>query len=129
MKKVVIVDDDHTYLSLLRRAVKLEKLEAEILVTRTAQEFRDIVTITDGVGLVLMDVNLDGDENGFNLLPWLAKLDVPPRALLQSSTVVQADAERARSLGSELLLKANSFATLRQRLSELLAQANPPVPP
>lgn len=124
MNKVVIVDDDHTYLSLLRRAVKLEKLEANILVTGSAREFREVVSATENVRLVLMDVNLDGDETGFGLLPWLAGLPAPPQAVLQSSTVEPEDADRARALGSNLTLKANSFAVLRTRLQEWLAAAN-----
>lgn len=128
MKKVIILDDDHTYLSLLQRAIKLEKLENDVRLVNSAPEFRQFMESDfPQIGLALLDINLGDGENGFDLLAWLQqRFTAPPvPAILQSWTTEPPELERARSLGSELRPKVKTFADMRQHLRDWLNMANP----
>ena len=127
MRSVVIVEDDPTYLSLLRRAIKLDGLDSCAFLASCAAEFRSLVK-NNGVGLVIFDVNLQEQETGFDLLQWLRLQPDPPPAYLQSWTVEPSDLERARALGSELRPKPTTFTSLRERLREWVAQASESAP-
>ena len=127
MKKVLILDDDQIYLSLLGRAIRMEKLEPAILLASGAEEFRQQVeSEAANLGVVVLDINLRDQENGFDLLEWLRRAlpNSPIKAFMQSSTCEPADRQRALALNSELRTKVNSFAQLRQSLQDFLCQAN-----
>ena len=124
MKKLIIVDDDNTYLSLMRRAVAMEQLNDYVFLASDAESFRQAFQdVNNKVGLVVSDVNLKGHENGFQLIDWAREIIPTLPGLLVSWTLEERSEEEARLRGCPIWLKTSSFAELRQRIKDWTEQA------
>lgn len=119
---ILIVDDDAIYLNLVRRAAQMENLQAQVLTIDQAEKFRPtVLEYTQQIQAIVLDINLGAQEDGIDLATWLLHQDhLKPHIWLQSFEPSGPDQNRARQLGLEVNQKVSSFASLRQKLRELL---------
>lgn len=128
MIRLLILDDDQTYLSLVRRAIKLENLESQAVCVSNVSDFRQTFAEHQAsVSVLLLDINLREDEDGIDVAAWaFQQIQGTSRALqvqLQSFDPAAPDQLRAKALGLTISSKSNSFNAMRQMLAQLAAGA------
>jgi DNA-binding NtrC family response regulator len=128
MIRLLILDDDQTYLSLVRRAIKLENLESKAQCVSNVLEFQQVFREhCSSLRVLLLDINLREDEDGIDVATWaFQQLGDSSKTLqvhLQSFDPAAPDQVRAKELGLHVSNKSNSFNAMRQMLAQLAAGA------
>jgi DNA-binding LytR/AlgR family response regulator len=128
MIRLLILDDDQTYLSLVRRAIKLENLESQATCVSNVSDFRQVFAEHQAsIAVLLLDINLREDEDGIDVAAWVFQQTQDSRPKLQiqlqSFDPAAPDQLRAKALGLTISSKSNSFNAMRQMLAQLAAGA------
>lgn len=130
---ILVADDEQDDVLLLKMALKMARLNVELLVARDGQQAVDYLTsgVLNGKpcatrlpGIFLLDLKMP-NMNGFDVLEWLAtrsELKKLPVLILSSSSDA-GDVRRSREMGAcEYLIKPHSPAELRRLLTDICAR-------
>jgi DNA-binding response OmpR family regulator len=105
-KKILVVEDESQLVKVYR-----EKLTKEGYVIDSASTFEEALTklIADGYGLIILDIMLPGNKNGFDLLEKMKQEERFKNIPVMVLTNLDSEEKTAKEIGANMyLIKADT---------------------
>jgi len=116
---MLVVDDDPNVLVTYR--LILQQRGYEVSAAVSSEEARTILA-RDGIDLLLCDLSLEKQENGFDVVEFARQKDPRMPALLLTGYATPEANERAQDLGIPVLFKPIDINELLESISMLLRE-------
>jgi DNA-binding response OmpR family regulator len=111
--KIFVVEDNPMYQALVMK--ELSALSSDIRVFSTGENFLD--QISENPDVVILDYNLEGHINGYDVLVELKKQSSPSPVIFFSSQTEQAVTDSVRRMGVADYIEKNLFSLRKLRSS------------
>jgi len=116
---ILVVDDEPNVLVTYR--LILQRRGYEVSAAVSSEEARQVIT-DDGIDLVLCDLSLEKQENGFDVIEFARQKDSQVPAVLLTGYATPEANDRAQSLGIPVLFKPIAINELLETISALLRE-------
>jgi len=116
---ILVVDDEPNVLVTYR--LILQQRGYEVSAVLSSEEARQVIT-DDGIDLVLCDLSLEKQENGFDVIEFARQKDSQVPAVLLTGYATPEANDRAQSLGIPVLFKPIAINELLETISALLRE-------
>jgi DNA-binding response OmpR family regulator len=116
---ILVVDDEPNVLVTYR--LILQQRGYEVSAAVSSEEARQVIT-DDGIDLVLCDLSLEKQENGFDVIEFARQKDSQVPAVLLTGYATPEANDRAQSLGIPVLFKPIAINELLETISALLRE-------
>jgi DNA-binding response OmpR family regulator len=118
-RHILVVDDEPNVLVTYR--LILQQRGYEVSAVLSSEEARQVIT-GDGIDLVLCDLSLEKQENGFDVIDFARQKDSQVPAVLLTGYATPEANDRAQSLGIPVLFKPIAINELLETISALLRE-------
>ena len=116
---ILVVDDEPNVLVTYR--LILQQRGYEVSAAVSSEEARQVITDA-GIDLVLCDLSLEKQENGFDVIEFARQKDSQVPAVLLTGYATPEANDRAQSLGIPVLFKPIAINELLETISALLRE-------
>jgi DNA-binding response OmpR family regulator len=116
---ILVVDDEPNVLVTYR--LILQQRGYRVSAALSSEEARQAI-ITDRIDLVLCDLSLEKQENGFDVIEFARQKDAPVPAVLLTGYATPEATDRAQELGIPVLFKPIDINELLETISALLRE-------
>jgi DNA-binding response OmpR family regulator len=116
---ILVVDDEPNVLVTYR--LILQQRGYDVSAAVSSEEARQVIT-DDGIDLVLCDLSLEKQENGFDVIEFARQKDSRVPAVLLTGYATPEANDRAQSLGIPVLFKPIAINELLETISALLRE-------
>lgn len=116
---ILVVDDEPNVLVTYR--LILQQRGYEVSAALSSEEARQVIT-DDGIDLVLCDLSLEKQENGFDVIEFARQKDSQVPAVLLTGYATPEANDRAQRLGIPVLFKPIAINELLETISTLLRE-------
>lgn len=86
-KKILILEDDSVFSFILKKA--LEKLGYDSIAANSKAEVLNIILQGEKIDLLLFDLTINNDENGFDILNFLRNVFPDLKAIASTGTIIR----------------------------------------
>lgn len=81
---ILLVEDDRFSQSLLTNIIDEHIKNTRVLTTKSYEDAKHVIASDAHVGLIILDIFLEGEKTGFDLLKWLETSKNAPKILISS---------------------------------------------
>ena len=116
---ILVVDDEPNVLVTYR--LILQQRGYEVSAAVSSEEAREVIA-NDGIDLLLCDLSLEKQENGFDVIEFARRKDPQMPAVLLTGYATPEANDRAQGLGIPVLFKPIDIKELLETISALLRE-------
>jgi DNA-binding NtrC family response regulator len=117
--RILVVDDEPNVLVTYR--LILQQRGYEVSAAVSSEEAREVIA-NDGIDLLLCDLSLEKQENGFDVIEFARRKDPQMPAVLLTGYATPEANDRAQGLGIPVLFKPIDIRELLETISTLLRE-------